>query len=204
MSKVVSPIVLKAYVRPGADGNIRVELLGEDGRLLARNLFRKPTVNTEGAYVNLKIPFEVRAAAELGRLQIITEDEYGRPQDISTVHLLLLSVGDNELNAPDPPYARTVIYHPETETLIYGGTITINGEIQPYNENQIIIEVQDEEGKTLGNRVLSLDGVSRQSFSTTINYKVSEQTSARLIVRQADERISGLIYLFSQELVLSP
>lgn len=204
LSKVISPIKLKGYVRPGADGNIRVELLGEDGRLLSREIFRKHTINTLGAYVNIDIPFEIRATAEFARLQIITEDEYGRIQDQVSVHLILLSDGDAEINLPDAPYARAVIYAPETKTPIYGGTVIITGEMQPYNENPVIIEIQDEAGKTLGLRVMYFEGIGRQSFSTTISYEVSEQVAARLLIRQADERISGLVYVYSQEILLHP
>lgn len=200
MSKVVSPIVLKAYVKPGDEGQIRVELLGEDGRLLQRYVFNQPTLNVEGAYVSMKIPFEVRAAAELGRLQIVTEDEFGRPQNQAAVHLLLLSVGDSELNPADAPYERCVFYEPQA----YGGTLILNGEIQPFNETPVIFEIVDEAGKVLGLRVLTFEGGNREPFGTTIAYKVTEQTSARLIVRQADDRISGLIYLHSQEIILNP
>jgi hypothetical protein len=204
MSKVISPIVLKGYIRPGANGKILVELLGEDGRLLARDLFRKVTINTEGAYVNIKIPFEVRAAAELGRLQIITKDEFGRLMEIRTTPLLLLSVGENEISAASPEYARTVIYQPDGQTPVYGGTLIVSGEMQPFNETPVIVELLDEEGKTLGLRVLSLNGLDRQSFSTTISYKVSQQTAARLLIRQADERIGGLVYLHSEAVLVNP
>ncbi|NOY97627.1 MAG: hypothetical protein GXP40_00270 [Chloroflexi bacterium] len=204
MSKVSSPIRLKAYIVPGADGQIRVELLGEDGRLLARNVLRKTSYLPEGAYVTLKIPFEVRAAAEIGRLQIITEDKFGRPQARAAVHLLLLSVGDDEISPPDAPYARCVLFDPLPDAPVFGGTLTIRGEMQPFNDTPVIVELLDESGKTLGLRVLTLDGGSRQPFATTLAYDVTGPTPARLIVRQADDRISGLIYLYSQEILLNP
>ena len=52
-SKVVSPIDLYTFVAPGGDGRIRVELTGEDGRLLYRQGFLY-TDTPAGARVHLK------------------------------------------------------------------------------------------------------------------------------------------------------
>ncbi len=204
MSKIVSPIILKSYIRPGADGEISVELLGEDGRLLARDLFYRHTVLVEGAYVKLEIPFETRATAEIGRLQISTKDKFGRPQEIFSLRLLLLSVGENNLNPNSTAYPRAVFFYPEAEEEIFGGFLPIIGEIQAYNDNPVILELVDEEGKTLGLRTLSLTAGNRERFETSITYEVDEQVSARLIIRQADEGFEGRVYLHSQIVILNP
>ena len=204
MSKVISPIVLKSYIRPGADGQIQVELLGEDGRLLARDLFYRETVLVEGAYIKLEIPFETRAAAEVGRLQISTKDEFGRPLEIFSVRLLLLSVGRNDINRSDTAYPRAVFFSPEVEEEVYGGILPIIGNMQSYNDNSVIFELLDEDGKTLGLRTLTLTAGVRENFETTIMYKVREQVRARLIVRQADENFEGRVYLHSQIVILNP
>ena len=204
MSKITSPLILKSYIRPGANGKIQVELLGEDGRLLARDLFYRESILVEGAYVRLEIPFETRAAAEIGRLQISTKDEFGRPLEITSVHVLLLSIGENDINPGDSPYARSVIFYPKKKDIVFGGTLPLIGEIQAFNELPVILELLDEEGKTLGLRTLSLTAGSREIFETMITYKVEEQTSARLIIRQADKRFEGNVYLHSQEVMLDP
>ncbi|HIE24816.1 MAG TPA: hypothetical protein EYP74_02325 [Anaerolineales bacterium] len=204
MSKVVSPIILKSYVRPGADGEIKVELLGEDGRLLARDIFYRNTVLVEGAYIKLKIPFETRAAAEIGRLQISTQDEFGRPKEIFSIRLLLLSVGKNDLNKSSTQYPRAVFFYPDAEEEIFGGTLPIIGEMQAYNDNNVILELIDEEGKTLGLRTLNLTAGERERFETSIKYQVEDQVSARLIIRQADEGFEGRVFLHSQIVILNP
>lgn len=204
MSKVVSPIVLKSYVRPGARGLIQVELLGEDGRLLAREVLYRESILVEGAYINIKLPFETRAAAELGRLQISTKDELGRPLEIASTHLLLLSLGENDINPGDSPYARAVFFYPEKDTEISGGMLPVSGEMQSFNDSPVVLAILDEEGKPLGTRNLSLTAGSREYFETTINYEVDEQVEARLIVRQEDDRFAGSIYLHSQIVILNP
>ncbi len=204
LSKVVSPIVLKSYIRPGADGLIQVELLGEDGRLLAREILRRESVLAEGAYVSIEIPFETRAAAELGRLQISTKDDLDRPLEKESIHLLLLSVGDNDINLGAAPYARAAFFYPRSKTEIFGGTLPIIGEIQAYNDNPVILDLLDDEGKTLGTCTLSFTAGSREEFETTIEYDVDEQAEARLVIRQADEKFEGSVYLHSQIVVINP
>ena len=204
MSKVISPITLKTYVQPGAKGQIQVELLGEDGRLLARDLFRRETILVEGAYIKMEIPFETRAAAELGRLQISTKDEFGRPLEVYSIHLLLLSVGRYDINRSDTEHPRSIFFFPESEQEFSGGTLPVIGEYQSYNDNSVILELLDEEGKVLGLRVLNLTAGERESFETSIEYKVKEQVSARLILRQSDDKFNGAVYLHSQIVILNP
>lgn len=204
MSKVLSPITLKTYVRPGAGGKILVELIGEDGRLLASDLFRRETILVEGAYIKMNIPFETRAAAELGRLQISTKDEYGRPQEVYSIHLLLLSAGEYDINRSDTAYPRAVFYTPEAEEEIFGGVMTVSGEYQSYNDLPVILELLDEEGKVLGLRNLSIPAGSREIFETNLSYEVDEQVHARLVLRQGDEKFGGRIFLHSQAVILNP
>lgn len=204
MSMVISPIVLKGYVQPGANNLYQIELLGEDGRLLARELLRHPVYLTEGVYTNIKIPFETRAAAELGRLQISTLDEFGRPLEKASVQLLLLSIGANDINIGESEYARAVFYSPEPKDDIYDGVLELAGEMQPFNDNPITFELLSEEGKTLGLRVITMKAGVRAPFETTIPYDVDEITSARLVVRQADEKFVGPVFLHSQIVILHP
>jgi hypothetical protein len=62
----------------------------------------------------------------------------------------------------------------------------------------------DPEGKPLGVRVIAVDSIHPQLIETTIPYKSSEPVQARLIIRQDDDRIEGLFYLYSQEILLNP
>jgi len=204
MSKVISPIALKSYVRPGAKGQIQVDLLGEDGRLLAREILRRESILNEGAYISIDIPFETRAAAELGRLQISTRDEFGRPLETTSVHLLLLSVGANEITPGDSEYARAAFYYPQPEDDVYGGTLPLIGEMQPFNDNPVHFELVSEDGKTLGLRSINMIAGERAIFETTLPYKVDEAISARLVIRQEDKGFTGVVYLHSQLVILHP
>ena len=84
MSKVVSPISLRMNIKIGDSQSMQVDLYGEDGRLLSRIVKRVPTSNT-GVLQNVKIPFEIPGAAELGRITVSSLDKKGRIQMLNSV-----------------------------------------------------------------------------------------------------------------------
>jgi hypothetical protein len=203
MSKVTSPLQLRMLVVSGGSKLVQIDLQGEDGRLLARTLKRVPT-DIGGYYVSLKLPFEVRAAAELGRLTVSTKDTQGRLQSLGAEHVLLLSVGTAEIAPTGDLPERVVVYSPKNNTVATGGAVYIEGRYTPLNEQPVVLELLNEEGDTIGLRVLDLVGVQEQDFTTSIPYKLTETTEARLVIRQDDDRIPGLMYWYSQLVTLIP
>jgi hypothetical protein len=203
MSKVVSPISLRANVISGSSQKIQIDLYGEDGRLLAREL-RNLLTTREGAFVSMRIPFEIRAVAELGRITISTLDAEGRLQALNSVRVLLLSEGVNEITTPGNPAEPVGIFSPTPREVVSGGVLRLRGDIWPYNLNPVVLELVDPQGKSLGLRIITVDTISPQLFETTIPYRITEPTAARLILRQDDDRIPGLFYAFSREILLNP
>ena len=204
MSKVTSPISLRMQVVSGGSELVQVDLQGEDGRLLARKLERVPSW-PGGYYVSLKLPFEIRTAAEVGRITISTKDDTGRVQSQLGMRVLLLSIGTDEITPDGDPSERAVFYAPpRKDAVAQDGVVNIEGRFLPFNDQPVILELLDPEGRTIGLRLLDFSGTGEQLFTTTIPYKVSEPTLARLVLRQNDERLDGLIYLYSQEVLLNP
>lgn len=204
MSKVTSPISLRMQVVSGNSELVQVDLQGEDGRLLARKLERVLTW-PGGYYVSMQIPFEVRAAAEVGLITISTKDDFGRLQSQLGMRVLLLSIGADEITPEGDSSERVVFYTPPREDAVaQDGVLNVEGRIRPFNDQQVVLELIDPESKTIGLRVLDFIGDDEQLFSTTIPYKVSEPTQARLVLRQDDDRLDGYIYLYSQEITLNP
>lgn len=207
MAKITSPFLVRAYMDPTILGVTNVELFGEDGRLLARKTTRTyPNQYNLPVYLPTTLDFEIRAAAEIGRVQVSAEDKGGNIIALTGVHVLLLSVGA----ADDTPAAilteRAALIEPVLGQQYTGGTVPVIGEMNPYNEKPVVLELTTLTGQVLGSRVLYFDPPdgSYQPFETTLNYTVREKTPARLIIRQADARIDGLIYLFSRQIELLP
>ena len=204
MSKVTSPISLRIQIVSGGSELVRVDLQGEDGRLLARKLERVQSW-PGGYYVSMKIPFEVRAAAEVGLITISTKDDFDRTQSQLGMRVLLLSIGAEEITPEGDSSERAVFYTPpRKDAFVQGGVLNVEGRYLPYNDEPVILELLDQGGKTVGLRVLDFTGTDEQLFSTTVPYKVSEPTMARLVLRQDDDRLDGYIYLYSQEILLNP
>ena len=204
MSKVISPITLRMNIVTGDSEKVQIDLYGEDGRLLTRNVKRGVPTSGKGVPQQIKVPFEIRAAAEVGRLTVSTTDKQGRVQSLSSVRLLLLSSGINEINPPGNSSEPIGVFSPEAEEEISGGVVNVRGDIWPFNLNPVILELIGPNGTSMALRILNPEQLNPQLFETTLPYKVTEPTLARLTIRQDDDRIDGLFYLYSQEVILTP
>jgi hypothetical protein len=203
MSKVVSPISLRINIRIGESEKMQVDLYGEDGRLLSRTVKKVPTSN-QGILQSVKIPFEIRATAEVGRITITTLDKAGRIQALNSVRVLLLSSGENEITPTGDPSEPVGVFNLDEEESVSGGVLTVRGDVWPFSLQPVILELVNPEGKSLGLRILTVENANPQLFETTIPYKVSEPVLARLTIRQDDDRMSGLFYVYSQIVLLNP
>ncbi|RPJ24897.1 MAG: hypothetical protein EHM33_16310 [Chloroflexi bacterium] len=203
MSKVVSPITLRMHIIAANSGKAQIDLYGEDGRLLTRNLKSVPP-GGKGVDQQIKVPFEIPGAAEVGRLTVSTLDKQGRIQSLNSVRVLLLSSGNNEITPPGNPSEPIGVFSPPAEESISGGVVSVKGDVWPFNLNPVVFELVGPEGKSIGLRIVNVASLNPQLFETTIPYKVFVPTSARLTIRQDDDRISGLFYVYSQEILLNP
>jgi hypothetical protein len=204
MSKVISPITLKMNIITGDSRIVQIDLYGEDGRLLLRNLKKNVPTSRAGVDQTIKIPFEISAAAEVGRITVSTQDKFGRVQSLNSVRVILLSSGVNEITTPGNPSEPVKVFQPTVKESASGGVLSVRADVWPFNLQQIIFELIDPDGKSLGLRVVAVDHINPQMIETTIPYKITEPVTARLTIRQDDDRIAGLFYLYSQEVLLNP
>lgn len=206
MSKVVTPIDLRAFIESRLAGPAQVELDGEDGRVLYRKSLRTYSFQGQDARLALSVPFEVHAAGELGRLQISTFDAYKRLTAVASAHLLLLSSGENQVTPPGDLRESVLLDSLKSGAEISGGQVTLRGRMRPYNGQPVVVELIAEDGQVLTSRLVALgpaDG-QYQTFETSLPYQVAARTPALLVIRQSDDRIAGIFYLFSLPVFLSP
>lgn len=204
MSKVVSPLEINMTVVTGSSNKAQVDLYGEDGRLLARQVLFVRSLGS-GEYVFLKLPFQIRAAAEVGILQVSTRDASGILVALNTVHILLLSSGASQINpAGNMIYERVALENLPPQAKVAGGVLTVKGTYLPYNTEPLVLELLGQDGKSLMNRVLSVGSLDSLNINTTLPYKVDNSTSAYLIIRQQDDVLNSPVYLYSQGIDLGP
>jgi hypothetical protein len=206
MSKVVTPIDLRALVEGRLAGPAQVELLGEDGRLLYRKTLRTYSFEGQDSRLALEVPFEVDAAGELGRLQISSSDSGGRVTAVSSLHLLLLSAGANQITPTGELRESVELEVPRSNAEVAGGQLNLRGRMKPFNGQPVIVELLDRKGQSLGSRLVALgpaDG-QYQPFETNVPYQVEARTPALLVIKQSDDRIAGPYYQFSLPVFLNP
>lgn len=204
MSRVVSPINLRMNIQTGSSKRVQIDLYGEDGRLLSRTLKRNVPTSNRGILQTAKITFEISGAAEVGRVTVSTFDKEGRIQSLNSVRVLLLSSGVSEITPAGNPSEPVGVVEPVVDEPVSGGVLTVRGDVWPFNLQPVVLELIDPEGKSIGLRILSVTTIQPQLFEATIPYKVTEPTPARLTIRQDDDRMPGLFYVYSQEVLLNP
>ncbi len=210
-SSLISPINLQMELVSGESEVVQVDLLGEDGRVLYRDL-DKVTRNLKGIFRRFDLRFEIRAVSELGYIRVSSKDDFGRIQALNTMPVLLYSVGSAQINPPgNMIYERVMIEGVEEKTDFYAGEVGLKGRIWPFNDQPMIVELILPNGSPISSRILPFNGIETQSFETTLPYKVTEPTLARLTFRQdnpllaiTDSELQKYIYVYSVEIMLNP
>jgi hypothetical protein len=206
-SKVASPFLLRAYVPPGPNGIVQIELLGEDGRLLMREVRVYAYTRGSKVLIGQEISYGISAVAEVGRLQIQVQDENGQVIKIASVDLILLSIGEGDFNPPGDPLEPIFIQSPQAGARIQGGSIEVSGLARLRADKPLMIELRAADGKILGTRQAAIEaapGGHYGSFRVDVPYTVASPTRARLLVWEPGDPIPGPAQLSSLEVMLSP
>jgi len=208
LSRVASPITINAYLRPGDEGKVIIELLGEDRRVVSRQIKVLPWVDKDGfASLYIKLDFEISATAEAGRLVISSPDEFGRTKWLNSVPLILISLGEPDIIPPVDTLETIVIQQPPPRTLVQGGTLLVHGTIRPSSDQYFMAQLITTDGRVVGKRVgnapFPAEG-SFTSFTVEVPYSVTEPTEARLVVWEGEGGFSNIVHLSSVEVMLSP
>ena len=207
LSKVVSPIKIYANLAPGAGGRIKVELRGEDGRVLSEQL--KEFSIQPGIRINLymDLEFKMAAVAEVGRLVISVSDAAGRLTALNSVDLILLLLGDADYNPASADQPVIVIHQPAPKSLIQGGKVVVSGLAQFNPGGPLMVQLIDEKGNMVGSHPVegsaAPDG-GYVPFIVEVPYQVSALTPVRLSVYEGDDSPATITHLTSEEIMLSP
>jgi hypothetical protein len=207
LSRIVSPLQLRAWVKPGGDGRVRVELLGEDGRLLVRKILRYGA-DDRRFFLDETLVFEISGVAETGRLQISTYDTYDRLVSLASQEVILLSVGENQINPSGELTELVIIQEPLPNKLIQGKTLVVSGLARTFNGQDLLVELIARDGRVVGYRQAFVpEGVEgiHIPFVVDVPFSVETATNIRLTIKGfSSGRIGGIIYAISEEILLSP
>jgi hypothetical protein len=209
MSMVTSPIQVEAQVMPGEDGMVRVDLIGEDGRYITRKVLDYRIYANRRIGIVPDIDFKIPGVAETARMVISIEDGTGRITGITSVEVILLSIGRDDINPPIGGLEPYIVRYPEENQVIKGGVLLINALARPVNSKPLILELVNENGVVISSKEVKITppsgNLSHMPFQELLNYSVTAPTHVRLCIRQvSDDRIPGTVSLSSIPLVLEP
>lgn len=208
LSRVTSPLSAQLYLKLGTSSKVQIELLGEDGRLLYRAI-RAITSSVPGAWIFLvqDVEFEIAATAESGRLVVSVDDQYGRITALSSVPLILLSIGQADPLLPADTLAPVVIQQPLRKSLVQGGKVVVSGLVRPESEQPLLVRLLNSRGAEVGSRLASIGEVQSDgyhTFSVEVPYSVTGATDVLLVITMGAAGINDVVHLASREIVLSP
>ncbi len=207
-SRLTSPIRLRLAVQTGYTDAVRIELLGEDGRLLYRRLVRLGEDQPPHGLLTFafEIPFEVRGEAEIARLQVLANDAYGRPLFQNAIPLTLLKEGQQQINYHAADRSPILFQSPAPHQSITGGQIVVVGKALR-RADAVEALLVNTAGKVVVYQAAPLgtaDADGYAPFAFRIPYKVTETTHVRLVVRENATTPPGVLYLNSLPLTLNP
>jgi len=208
-SRITSPYKIQAMVTKGEDGYVYLSLIGEDQRVIFADALDSRRSIYSRFIIVPRLEFSIPSVAETARVSLYTLDLLGRITALSTVDVILLSIGDNDTNLAQRLYESFVITNPKRGGVIQGGRLIISGKVAPFNENPIIVEIIGENGETLSLRELKIPmpegGQTYIPFVVEMTYAVPAETAALITIRQeSDNRLPGTIALSSVAVTLYP
>lgn len=208
LSRLSTPILVTANVYPGDKGLVNVQLIGEDGQLKADQLLQLNEVESGWVALATWIPFEISAAGESALIVVSTRDGYGRRIAQSSAPVILLQVGDSEVEKPGFSSQPVILNSPVNGGFAKGGSLRVQGQVHPANQNPLVIELISQTGGVVASKGITLptsSGADYVSFSADIPYFVGSRTPVRLTIRQPST-LSGNVdsWLYSLVLFLDP
>lgn len=206
-SKVISPFILRAALKPGNDSVVHIELFGQDGQLLMREIRSYQTLETDWINLGSEITYGINTVGEPGRLQISIGDEHGRLKSVRSVDLVLQSTGIQDLNHPFDQLEQIVLKSPPQNRLIQGGTMRVAGMARPHSSQPFRIEIVTSDGKIVGTRQVSVSpaqGSQYGAFAIDVPYNITSTKRVRVQVWEPGGHIPGITSLSSVEVLLSP
>jgi hypothetical protein len=194
-SRLSSPIRPELSILLGAENTVEVELLNSSGALLVKKLLQYSQISSsQRILIQPEMDFEIAGDEEAGRLVVKTYDNYGRLIALTSCDFTLLAEGVSIFEAARVPYESFLLTEPRAGSVIQDDVVTVSGYARPVSQSAIVIELVDENGSEISNRVFYLTGDPGGApviFNATLPYQVERETAVRLILRQAKGTFPG-------------
>jgi hypothetical protein len=206
-SKITTQFNLLAAVIPGSGGNIHMQLIGENNRVILEKSWIFHFANGRRTTIDEQFDITISGVAEAARLSIYTLDENGRIMALASEDILLLSVGEADLAEALDLMEPFSLRAPYPGNSIRKGILEIRGITRTRTASTIYLELVDQTGKVVGSYVSQnaiQPSLEYQSLEVDMPYKVNKATWVRLIMHQVDIRNGKDVAISSIILKLYP
>lgn len=208
-SKLSSPIKLEALISPGEDGLVYVNLIGEDGRIIVSQILDFRGYDSRTFFISPEIPFQINSAAELGRIVVFINDQFGQIIQLISVDVILIQYGDSDETPNEIELEPYMVRLPGEGALINGGILVVEGSARLVNDSPLFVDLVNEKGMVVGTGETQVsppsEGSSHMPFQVIVPYSVDRRTRVRMTLRQeSTTRIPGTVWLSSSVIFLDP
>ncbi len=208
-SKVSSPIQLEALISPGDDRLIYIDVIGEDGRIIVSQILDFRNYDSLSFFISPEIPFEIKSAAELARIVVYVNDQFGQKIHLVSVDVILIQLGDSDLTVNEIEFEPYMVKSPGEGALISGGVLLVEGTARLVADSPLVVDLINQDGAVVGTGETQVSPPSQTSshmpFQVVVPYAVSSRTRVRMTLRQeSTSRIPGTVWLSSSVIFLDP
>lgn len=207
-SQVTSPFRVQGRGGPSWGSLVYLRLLGEDGSVLAERATYLVGAPGRPGRFGIQIPFAVEAVGENGRLEVSTLDPWnGQLDHLTTVSIVLLSVGTPLVHPALEGPEQLAILEPEEDGHVAGGVVHVRGAGWVKSDFTLSVAVRDYYGDTVGSATaeLAAPGVDLLgTFEVDIPYSVTAPQYGSIVVYESSPDGAGMIHFTSQDVYLQP
>jgi hypothetical protein len=206
-SIINSPFQILAAVIPGAEGNVHMQLTGENGKKLLEKTWRFAYANGRRTTIDEEFSVKISGVSEAARLSIYTLDGFGRIISLTSADILLISIGEPDLAEAQNLMEAFTLRSPYPESNIHHGIVEVRGITKTRTACALYFELVDQSGNIVGSYaspVVLQPSLVYQSISIDLPYQVKGPTLVRLIMHQVDVRNGIDLAVSSEVLKLYP
>jgi hypothetical protein len=206
LSILSSPIDISASITSGADNLVRISLIDQSRKLLARKLIRLDPEQIAASQLSTQLVFEIPTERTEALLTLATQDAYYRPLSLRAIPLALNSMDEDVVEAQSFNEPWLVIETPQPISTHRGGMLTVNGKITPITTKPVIFELITDSGGLIGSKQLVASTAGEEvSFKITMTYGFINTTrDVRLVIRQTIDPFGVDVALDSIPIFLAP
>ncbi len=206
--QVVSPFRIVGRAGPTWNGQLRLLLIGEDGRTISTTTTILLANPGNAGLFSTTMEFSIPGLAEAARLEVLNFSRLdGEMDHLGSVHLTLLSEGYGVTYLTVRGPEQLAILNPDPWDSVQGGIARVEGIGWTKGPGPLVVEVQTRQGEVLGRaetHVQSAGPGQMGPFQAAVPYSVAAKTRGRIVIYEMDTTIPGYLHYSSLPVTLEP